>query len=120
MRTEGKVQVVVKSRKVPIDEVCYTEPVYSASGFLVSSTVRRVLLYGTTLDEEYQKAIDEGRKVSQSLGLNLEVVDAARRGVVGRILSILGFHTPGRPIVVVAPLTAEAYVCITENLTPIL
>jgi hypothetical protein len=68
------------------------------------------------LDEEYRRAIDEGQKLSRNLGLDLEVVDSAKNGVLGRILSSLGLSGPGRPIFVVAPFASEAGECLSESL----
>ena len=116
MKPEGKVQVVVRSRRVPIGIGYHTEPVYSTSGVLVGSRPTRFVLFGTMLDEEYRRAIDEGQRLSRNLGLDLEVVDSAKNGVFARILSSLGLSGPGRPMVVVAPFALEADECLSESL----
>ena len=119
MKPEGKVQVVVRSRRVPVGVVYRAEPVYSTSGVLLGSRPSSLVLFGTTLDEEYRRAIDEGQKLSRNLGLDLEIVDSAKNGFFGRILSSLGLSGPGRPIVMVGPIASEAGECLSESLSPI-
>jgi hypothetical protein len=119
LKPEGKVQVVVKSRRVPVGVVCRTEPVYSTTGVLLGSRPSSLVLFGTTLDEEYLRAIDEGQKLSRNLGLDLEIVDSAKNGLFRRILSSLGLSGPGRPIVMVAPIVSEAGECLPESLSSI-
>ena len=119
MKPEGKVQVVVRSRRVPVGVVCRAEPVYSTSGVLLGSRPSSLVLFGTTLDEEYRRAIDEGQKLSRNLGLDLEIVDSAKNGFLGRILSSLGLSGPGRPIVVVAPFASETGERLPESISSI-
>ncbi len=90
MKAEGKVQVVVRSRKVPIDTISYTRPVYSMSGVLIGSQPHRLVLYGTRLDDEHSRAIEEAKKLASSLGMGLEVIDESRSGFFSRFLARLG------------------------------
>jgi len=109
MNPEGKVRVVVRSRRVPTGTVDFREPIYSGStaGLLVGARVSRLVLYNNILDERHRKAIEEGNRISQSLGLQLEVVDASRQGILRRMLSSLGRHRLGGPTLLVAPLHPE-------------
>ena len=90
MRSEGRVRVVIRSRKVPIGTMFHTEPVYSASGVLVGSKPSRLVLYGRTLDAGHRRTIEEAEKLASNLGLGLEVVDEARSGLLNRIFSRVG------------------------------
>ena len=105
MTSEGKVQVVVRSRKVPTGTVDFREPIYSGStaGLLVGVRRNRLVLYGSILDEQHRRAIEEGNRISRSLGLRLEIVDASRQGILRRLLSSLGWDTLHGPTLVVAP-----------------
>jgi hypothetical protein len=109
MSSEGKVRVVVRSRRVPAGTVDFHEPIYSgsAAGLLVGARRSRLVLYSNVLDEQHRKAIEEGNRISQSLGLQLEVVDASRQGILRRMLSSLGRRAPHGPTLLVAPLHSE-------------
>ena len=102
---EGKVQVVVRSRRVPTGTLDFCEPIYSGSttGLLVGARRNRLVLYGSILDEQDRRAIEEGNRISRNLGLQLEVVDASKQGILRRLLSSLGRNTPHGPTLVVAP-----------------
>ena len=63
----------------------------------------RVVLYDSILDEEHQRAMEEARRISSMLGLEMEVVVAKRWGLFGRILSSLGLAGSGHPAIVVSP-----------------
>ena len=82
----GKVQVVVKSQRIPIGTADFSTPIFSISGVSMGTWKRRIVLYESTLNDEHRRAIDEGRKLSCSLGLKLEVVDTSRLNILRRIL----------------------------------
>jgi len=90
MIKDGKIRVIVRSRRVPSGTLDLTEPVYSTSGMLMGTRRNRLVTYDDVLDDAHKKAIEEGRRLSCDLGLDLEVVDAARRGILGRVRSSLG------------------------------
>ena len=90
MKSEGKLRVVIRSRKVPIGTMFHTEPVYSTSGVLVGSKPSRLVLYGRILDAGHRRAIQEAEKLASNLGLGLEVVDEARSGLLSRFFSRVG------------------------------
>jgi len=105
MKPEGKVRVFVRSRKIPARIVDVRTPVFSPSGIYVGIARDRHIVYETVLDEEHRKAIDEGRRLSCNLGLELEVVDRAKSGPFRRALSLLVGE--GSPLInVQAPPTA--------------
>jgi hypothetical protein len=103
MNPEGKVQVVVRSRRVPIGTVLRTEPVYSLSGLLVGYRPIRSVLFGTSLDEDHRRTIEEAQKLAHSLGMGLEVVDESKSGLLSRFRSALGRGVFRYPSVVVSP-----------------
>lgn len=105
MKAEGRVQVVVRSRRVPVGTISRTEPIYSASGVLVGSVPTQFVLYGRALDEEHRRAIDEGQRLACNLGLEFEVVDESKTGLFRRMLSFLGGNGSGNASVVVSPST---------------
>ncbi len=90
MKAEGKVQVVVRSRRVPVGTFSYSTPFYSASGVLVGSQPHRSVLYGISLDEENRRTIEEAQKLASNLGMGLEVIDESTSGFLSRFLSRLG------------------------------
>ena len=104
----SRVKVVVKSREVPVGRVDVSVPSFAPSGVFVGMHTRRVVLYGTSLDTEHQKAIEEGRRLSETLGLPLEIVDASKSGFFERIRGLFGWRGLDRPAIVVAPFTFQA------------
>jgi hypothetical protein len=108
MKPEGKIQVLVRSRKVPVGTFLRTEPVYSTSGLLVGYTPITRVLYATSLDQAHRKTIEEAQKLASSLGLGLEVVDESRSGIFARLFSRLNRNGSRYPSVVVSPPMAKA------------
>lgn len=87
MTGEGKIQVVVKSRKVPTGIVVRNEPIFTTSGVLLGHQPRRMILYETTLDDSQKRTVEGAQRLAASLGLELEVVDESVLGFLGRVLS---------------------------------
>lgn len=90
MRSEGKVRVIVRSRKAPARVVDVSLPTFTPSGVFIGMARNRRVVYDHVLDDEHRRAIEAGRKLSSDLGIELEVIDAGRRNVLGRVLSSLG------------------------------
>jgi hypothetical protein len=103
MSPEGKVQVRVKSRRVPVRTVEVLEPLFSPSGVFMGTRRSKLVLYDNALNQEHQRAIDEGRRLSCHLGFELEVVDSSRSGFFRRMLSSLGRGASESPALMVAP-----------------
>jgi len=87
MSSDGKVKVIVRSRRVPARTVDICQRVYAPSGIPMGTETSRLIVYDYILDEEHRRAVEEGKRLSSSMGLDLEVVDASRRGVFGRAFS---------------------------------
>ena len=87
MTGQGKVQVVVKSRKVPTGTFIRNEPIFTTSGVLLGYQPRRLVLYETSLDEGQKRTVEGARRLAGSLGLELEVLDESVVGILGRLLS---------------------------------
>lgn len=117
MSPEGKVQVVVKSRRIPLRTVEVSEPIFSPSGVFMGTRSNRVILYGSVLDEGHRRAIEEGQRLSCDLGLELEVVDASKKGLFGRVRSSLGLGGAGGPTLVVSPLSTECEGPVSQDAT---
>ncbi len=103
MTTEGRVRVVVRSRKVPVRTVAVNHPIYSSSGTSLGSQTTCGLVYETVLDPRHLRAIEEGRKLSCDLGLELEVVDVSKVNPVRRVLSRLTGGDGLGPSVILTP-----------------
>ncbi|HEV2139439.1 MAG TPA: hypothetical protein VGR53_11440 [Nitrososphaerales archaeon] len=101
MSPEGKVQVMVRSSKVPYRTLEVSERIFSASGFPMGVRRSRVVLYDSTLTDEHLRAIKEGQKLSCSLGLKLEIIDLSRSNFARRLLSVFGRSAFGQPNLVV-------------------
>ncbi len=107
MSAEGKVRVLVKSRKVPARITEFSVPEFAPSGVLMGSRRNRAVLYDYVLDSDQKKVIEEGRRLSCSLGLELEVIDRSRMGVLGRMAAALGRDGSNGPTLVIAPSPAD-------------
>ena len=118
MSSDGKVQVVVRSRRVPVRTVDFSVPVFSASGIFMGTRSNRLVLYGSALDDTHRRAIEEGQKLSCNLGLDLEVVDTSKSGLFRRILSSFSLGGSELPALKVAPLSYEGEECVPQALGP--
>ncbi len=116
MMPEGKIQVVVKSRQVPVGTFLTTEPVFSASGVLLGYRSRTAVLFRKSIGEVNQKTVDEAQRFASNLGMGLEVVDGSRFGVLGRFLARLGIGGTRYPAIVVSPGQPNA--ASTSNTSP--
>ena len=112
--SSGKVRVVVKSRRVPVRTVNVAVPTFSSSGVYMGTKSSNVVLYDSALDAEHARAVKEGRRLSCDLGLDLEVVDESRHGLLRRALSVLGLSGSGRPSFVVSPSSSQSAGALTR------
>jgi len=119
MSPQGKVKVVVRTRKIPVGTVDISTPTFSASGVFIGMMTKRAVLYDSSLDLEHQRAIDEGRKLSASLGLPLEVVDTSKGSLFSRALASLGGNGSRRPGIMVAPFTTQSEATMSCDAAPI-
>jgi hypothetical protein len=103
MTGAGKVQVVVRSRRVPARVVDLSLPRASYAGIPVIAEKRRTIVYEDRLDQEHLRAIDDGRKLAGELGLALEVIDESRSSFFGRVLTSLGRRSSYSPKLVILP-----------------
>ena len=83
-RSAGKLRVFVRSRKVPVGLTEFTRPVMNGLWILSQSSARAVV-YESVLDESQAKLLEEARRLSDSSGLDLEVVDLGKMGLFRRL-----------------------------------
>lgn len=102
MSTEGKVQVVVRSRKVPCGTTEVSLPLFSPLGLRMGETRDRMVLYESVLDEMQHKAIDEGKELARAMGLELEVVDESKVNFLNRVASALSRRSFRPPALLIA------------------
>lgn len=105
--SSGKVRVVIRTRRVPVGIAMATKPLFAPSGVLLGSTTSRVVLFESRLDDAHREAIEEGRRLSSRLGLDLEVVDASKSGPLKRLLSLVRRGASAETAFLVAPRTGE-------------
>lgn len=108
MSESGKVRVIVRSQRIPVRVFEFQQPVYSQSGIRLGSETKRKIIYDTELDAQYLAAIGEARKLSCNLGLELEVVDKGRSGLLGRFITSLTSRRSRGPILVVTAPSVSA------------
>lgn len=78
--------MIVRSRRVLTGSFAWQVPVSSPSGFLHGTETRHGYVYETQLDAPHQKAIEEAERLSNSTGLELEVVDLGKENFLRRLL----------------------------------
>ena len=105
MSTDGKVSVLVKSRRVPVRTLSLQRPIYLPSGLMVGSQLQRVVVYGTALDPSQAQAIKEGKRLSCSLDLDFEVIDSSKASPFRRLFMRLSGAGP-QPSLILVPNTA--------------
>ncbi len=89
MNTNGKVRVEVRSREVPVRTIELPKHIGTSSGYFFSYPGGHAVVYESVLDDSQQRAIDEAKRLSHELGLQLEIVDAAKSNPLRRTLSAL-------------------------------
>jgi hypothetical protein len=114
---EGKVQVLVRSSKVPNRTMEVSQPLFSASGFPIGTRTNRVVLYDSSLAGDHLRAIEEGQRLSCRLGLRLEIVDLSRTNFVGRLLSVFGRDPSPHPNVVVTPYSHQSHGAMSRDIS---
>ncbi|HXW95468.1 MAG TPA: hypothetical protein VEJ19_07165 [Nitrososphaerales archaeon] len=106
MSLEGKVRVVVRSRKVPDSVFVFNQTLYSPSGVPIGTRVNRNVTYRYVLDEDHRRTIEEASKLARRLCLDLEVVDSGKQGILARLLWSIGRRGASNTTVVVSPPSA--------------
>jgi hypothetical protein len=97
----GKVRVLVRSTRVPVRTTVLRRPVYSHHGIRISTDEELKVVYEDVLDEQSKEAIRHASKLSQSLGLRLELVDMPKKNLFGRVISYLARRSPSATITIV-------------------
>ncbi|HKT21216.1 MAG TPA: hypothetical protein VJR06_01140 [Nitrososphaerales archaeon] len=101
--TEGKIQVVVRSRMAPSDTIVVKRPLVTPAGFWIGDDVSRKVIFHPALDAEQQMAVAEGRRLADAMGLKLEIVDEAKVNFIRRVLLSLGRGFSTSPKLVITP-----------------
>ena len=84
--SNGRLRAVVRSSRVPVGLALFTMPAPSPPGSFMTTSVRSVL-YANVLDESQQRLLDDAKRLAQSSGLDLEVVDLGRQNLLRRAVS---------------------------------
>jgi hypothetical protein len=87
VRSDPKMRLTVKSRKVLVRIEEYSQPLVSMSGVIRLGDRRKVRVYDYVLDERQARAVAEARELAQRSGVALEVTDLSRKGALWRALS---------------------------------
>ena len=103
----GKVQVVVRSRRVPARLLEFASTQVSYPSAFVGTVRNRVVRYESRLDEEHLKAIEEGKKLADQMGLELEVIDGSRWNLFRRALFPFTRGRPPPPKLVITPTYSQ-------------
>ncbi len=105
MSPEGKVRVLVRSKRVPARTVTINRPIVSASGLIVGMQKTMGVVYDTSYDDQHRRAIQAAKKLSCNLDLELEIVDRSRSNPLMRLISALARRQPDSPSLTVEPLS---------------
>jgi hypothetical protein len=105
MSPEGKVRVLVRSKRVPVRIVTISRPTVSVGGLMVGTQTTRAFVYDTSYDDQYRRAIHAAKKLSCNLDLDFEIVDRSRSNPIRRLISALAGGHSGSPSLTVEPLS---------------
>jgi hypothetical protein len=103
MSQEGKVSVVVQSRRVPVRTVMYSRPIYSPTGLIFGNQTQHAVVYDMAFDESHARAIKEAKRLSCDLDLDFEVIDRSKFSPLRRFLSRIAGGPQPQPSLVLAP-----------------
>ena len=106
--SEGKIQVVVRSRMVPAS-VRDVQTTRVSNWGTVRNECRRSVTYESRLDDEHLKAVEEGRRLAMQMGLPLEVIDESKASLLRRVITS-SHRSPGSPMLVITPAYAAPVV----------
>ena len=87
MTTNGKLELVVRSRKVLSRVDSYDVSVRGLDG-LQHVSRRSLNVFDYVLDEQQSRALEEARDLAARSGLTLEVVDLTRQGAFLRLMNL--------------------------------
>jgi hypothetical protein len=105
--TEGKIQVIVRSRMAPSATILVKRPLITPAGVWIGNDVNRRIIFQPALDANHQRAVDEGRRLAAEMGLKLEVVDEAKSNFLRRAIRSLGGGFSTSPKLVITPSSAS-------------
>ncbi len=86
MSPDGKVRVVVRSRKVPARSFSWQVSSYTIHGIFEESQTRHGVTYERELEPPHLRAVEEAKRLSDSTGLELEVVDLGKQNFLQRLV----------------------------------
>jgi hypothetical protein len=69
----------------------------------LGSVSHREIIYETRLEEDHVKAIEDGRRLADQLGLKLEIIDESRLSLARRVLTLLVGGLSQSPKLVITP-----------------
>ena len=104
MSPEGRVRVLVRSRRVPARTITISRPIMSA-GLIVGTQTTTAVVYETSYDDNHSRAIQAAKKLSCNLDLDFEIVDRSRSNPLMRMISALVGRQTESPSLTVEPLS---------------
>lgn len=105
MSPEGKVRVLVRSRRVPVRTVTISRPIVSVGGLIVGTQTTSAIVYDTSYDDQHSRAIRAAKKLSCNLDLDFEIVDRSKSNPIRRLISALAGGQSRSPSLTVEPLS---------------
>ena len=108
MSGTGRLKVIVHSRRVPTRTIPVGRSAGLPLGIRTRPYITQAVLYEDALEGAHLRAIEEARRVSCDLGLELEVVDLAKLSPLGRLLDGLIRGFAASPSIEISPGQAIA------------
>jgi hypothetical protein len=108
---EGKVQVVVRSRRVPSRLIYVNRLQITYSGLWLGGDGGRVVLYESILDDEHKRAVEEGKRLADQLGLELEIIDESKSSLIKRALASFGRRLQSSKLVITPSYSPMGCTC---------
>jgi len=79
----GKLRLFIKSKKVPVRMTEFSRPT-AIGPWIVSHSPVRAVVYESILDDSQTRLVADAKRLADSSGLDLEVVDLAKMGLLRR------------------------------------
>lgn len=85
----GKMVLYVRTKRVHVASRIVELPAIATLGSNITSRSKRVAIYEYLLNEDERAAVQNYTALARSLGIQLEIKDLAKIGILGRLLGVV-------------------------------
>jgi fructoselysine-6-P-deglycase FrlB-like protein len=89
MTENGKMVIFVDSSPAPARTIQFSSPMFSTTGVMLGVRTRTGVVFQRSDGEARRLAVREAKGLACRLGMELEVIDRARSGLIRRLASAI-------------------------------